>query len=491
MSWLILVDQNRDFANADTPHKVMTSRDYLSRPNLFGEMKPKIINLARNYSYQATGYYCSLLAEARGHRIIPSVETMVELSKKTLYKHALPELEDTLNRCMEKSNGHGGPRTVPDEILVCFGLTVDQNLSAFGRLLFDWFRAPILRVQLEQNGQPTPKRIKKIGLESASTLKGNENDFLRQALDAYTRRAWREAKTRVPAKYALAVLYDPQERLAPSKETSLKYFAKVAEKHGVEVAPITKGDLDRLAEFDALFIRETTSIDNHTYRFARRAQQEGMPVIDDPQSMIRCTNKVYLAELLTAHKLPTPKTVIVQNIRQADELPDQLGWPVVLKIPDGSFSRGVFKTESPDALREKIKSLLEESDLLIAQEYVPTAFDWRIGVLGGEPLFACQYMMAPHHWQIVKHEPGKAPDEGKFKSFPVSEVPEAVMKTAVAAARLIGDGLYGVDLKQTEHGLYIIEVNDNPDLNHGIEDLAEKDAIWDKLISWFVTRLEA
>ncbi|WP_342640870.1 RimK family protein [Rhodoligotrophos ferricapiens] len=488
MSWLILVDQNRNFANADTPHKVMTSRDYLSRPHLFGDMKPKIINLARNYSYQASGYYCSLLAEARGHRVIPSVETMVELSKKALYKHALPELEDMLNRCLEKTNGH--TRAVEPDILVCFGLTGDQGLSQFGRLLFDWFRAPILRVQLEPNGNG-PRRIKKIALEPANTLKGDETQFLRQALDAYTRRAWRDAKARVPAKYTLAVLYDPQERLAPSKESSLKYLAKVAEKHGVEVAPITKSDLDRLAEFDGLFIRETTSIDNHTYRFARRAQQEGMPVIDDPQSMIRCTNKVYLAELLTANKLPTPKTVIVQNIRQAEELPEQLGWPVVLKIPDGSFSRGVFKTETPEALREKIKSLLEESDLLIAQEYVPTAFDWRIGVLDGEPLFACQYMMAAHHWQIVKHEPGKAPDEGTFKAFPIAEVPKPVMDTAVAAAKLIGDGLYGVDLKQTEDALYIIEVNDNPDLNHGIEDLAEKDAVWEKLIAWYVKRLEA
>ncbi|MGF7162258.1 glutathione synthase/RimK-type ligase-like ATP-grasp enzyme [Rhodoligotrophos appendicifer] len=493
MSWLIIVDQNRDFANADTPHKVMTSRDYLSRPQLFGEMKPKIINLSRNYSYQASGYYCSLLAEARGHRIIPAVETMVELSKKTLYKHALPELEDVLNRCLEKSNGNGcngrhEAKNGEADLLACFGMAVDPVLSPFSRLLFDWFRAPILRVQYEGGEK---KQIKKIALEPLNALKGGEMDFLRTALDAYTRRAWRAARTRVPAKYTLAVLYDPQEELAPSKEHSLKHFAKVAEKHSLEVAPITKGDLDRLAEFDALFIRETTSIDNHTYRFARRAQQEGMPVIDDPQSMIRCTNKVYLAELLTANRLPTPKTVIVQSIRQAEELPGKLGWPVVLKIPDGSFSRGVFKTETPEALKTKLKALLEESDLVIAQEYIPTAFDWRIGVLDGEPLYACQYMMAHRHWQIVKHEPGKAPDEGRFKTLPLGEVPKDVMKAAVEAARLIGDGLYGVDLKQTDKGLYIIEVNDNPDLNHGIEDLNEKDVLWEKLINWYLKRLEA
>ena len=55
-------------------------------------------------------------------------------------------------------------------------------------------------------------------------------------------------------------------------------------------------DLGRLAEFDALFIRETTAIDNHTYRFARRATQEGMPVIDDPIMMPQ-TDKPRAAEV--------------------------------------------------------------------------------------------------------------------------------------------------------------------------------------------------
>ena len=67
MSWLILVDNERDLSNADTPHKVMSTKDYVSRPQLFKDMKPKIINLSRSYAYQGLGYYCSLLAEARGH----------------------------------------------------------------------------------------------------------------------------------------------------------------------------------------------------------------------------------------------------------------------------------------------------------------------------------------------------------------------------------------------------------------------------------------
>ena len=115
------------------------------------------------------------------------------------------------------------------------------------------------------------------------------------------------------------MLYDPNEKTAPSSPASIKHFARIAEKMSVDVEPITKRQLAELAEFDGLFIRETTSIDNHTYRFARRAWQEGMPVIDDPISMIRCTNKVFLMELLQQNQVPTPPTVIVAEDTDFDQ----------------------------------------------------------------------------------------------------------------------------------------------------------------------------
>jgi len=486
MTWLILVDSDRDLSNAETPHKVMTTRDYLSRPQLFGNTKPNIINLARSYGYQGGGYYCSLLAEARGHRVIPTVEVIAELSRKTLYDRALPELQEALNRCLAKA-GDALPAGQM-KLLICFGQSQVATLSPFARLLFDWFRVPILRVSGMNNGRCQIDRIAAVGVNA---LSGDERAFFLEAMTQHTRGTWRDPKARVAAKYTLAVLIDPEEELGPSTQASLKHFARIAQRMSIEVEPIQKGDLDRLAEYDALFIRATTKIDNFTYRFARRAQQEGMPVIDDPQSMIRCTNKVYLAERLTAAGVPTPKTVVVQGLKDAEGLSDQLGWPVVLKIPDGSFSRGVFKCDDAEALKSRLKKLLDESDLLIAQQFLPTAYDWRIGVLDGEALFACQYHMVKHHWQIVRHEAGKAPDEGRFTTVPLTEAPLGVVETAVKAARLMGDSLYGVDLKQTPDGVFVIEVNDNPDLNHGIEDAMEKNAVWEKLAKWYWDRLEA
>ena len=483
MSWVILTGRQNDLDPADTPHKIITSRDYLTHPNLFRGQRPKVINLSNSYAYQSRGYYASLLASSRGHRVIPTVETMIDLSEKKLYEAALPELEQVLNRQRKELGG-----AFPARVAVFFGVGPDKGWDRFSRLLFDWFRAPALEVAIRDGGSWAS--ITRIGFLPLARMKGDEEGRFLAALDGHTRREWRAGKARTPARYTFATLIDPKEELPPSMVGSLKHWSRIAEKMGVEVEPITRKDLPRLANFDALFIRETTSISNHTYRFARRAQQEGMPVIDDPLSMIRCTNKVYLNELMAANKVPVPPTVMIAGAADLQLAADTLGFPLVLKIPDSAFSRGVRKASGFDELKALATRWLEDSDLLIAQKFVPTSFDWRVGVLGGQPLFAVQYLMAKKHWQIVNHDRAGKPDQGGFRAFTLKEAPAEMVETAVRAARCIGDGLYGVDLKETADGVCVIEVNDNPNLDHGCEDAGEKDEVWVRLTRWFLDRLE-
>src|SRR6201985_470176 len=148
--WVILVDQPKDLPNAETPHKVITTSEYLARPLLFDMGRPKLVNLARSYAYQSKGYSASLLAEPRGHRVVRTVETMLELREAKLYEHALPELEDELNRCARKA---GFQPETEFRLLVCFGIARDPRFEAFGRLLFDWFRCPALEVSID-TGDP-------------------------------------------------------------------------------------------------------------------------------------------------------------------------------------------------------------------------------------------------------------------------------------------------------------------------------------------------
>jgi hypothetical protein len=81
---------------------------------MFRGARPNIINLSRSYAYQSRGYYASLLAAARGQRVIPSVETIIDLSARKLYENAIPELEDALNKSLRGQEGEPLPSTVAD-----------------------------------------------------------------------------------------------------------------------------------------------------------------------------------------------------------------------------------------------------------------------------------------------------------------------------------------------------------------------------------------
>ena len=80
-------------------------------------------------------------------------------------------------------------------------------------------------------------------------------------------------------------------------------FASIGETMGLNIDFIEKNECKTIAEYDALFIRATTAVNHYTYRLARWAAQENLVVIDDPQSIVKCSNKVYLAELIRSHQI--------------------------------------------------------------------------------------------------------------------------------------------------------------------------------------------
>lgn len=479
--WLILVESASDLQQYETPHKVMRIRDYLTNPQLFTARRPNVINLARSYAYQSEGYYASLLAEARRHRVAPTVQPMVELRQKSLYAHALPELDAALAKDIE---GNAAP---VERILVAFASANVRGYQRFSKLIYDWFRMPVIEALVAGGSKPAIQSLRPI---APHRLKGEEREFFLSALANHTNRRWTAPKAKAAARWSLAVLTDQREDNPPSSSASVKKLAAIADKMGVEVEPLYPNELASLAEFDALFIRATTAIDNFTYRFARRAEQEGMPVIDDTESMIRCTNKVYLKELLGNANILAPRTEILDEKSNFGEVIERLGAPVVLKAPDGSFSRSVHKVGTVAEFQERAKILFKDTALILAQEYMPTDFDWRVGVLGGEPLFVSQYKMARGHWQIAKHTANGDINFGGTQTMPIEDAPPAVVETAVKCARLIGEGLYGIDLKQNERGVFVIEINDNPNLDTDYEDAVLKDELWRRLIAWFAQRLE-
>jgi len=294
----------------------------------------------------------------------------------------------------------------------------------------------------------------------------------------------------VQYEHDLAILTNDDERSPPSNREALKRFERAARAEGFDVEFLSRDDYGRIAEFDALFIRETTNVNHHTYRFASRARSEGLVVVDDPESIIRCSNKVYLAELAKRLDLPTPPTMVLSHARGADDVVRELGLPCVLKQPDSAFSAGVFRADTREELATGLQRLLARSDLVIAQSFMPTEFDWRVGVFDRQPLFVCRYYMAEGHWQIYHHG-GKRTTEGEAETIAVQHAPREVLQLALKAANAIGDGLYGVDIKTVEGRHMLVEVNDNPNVDHGVEDAILGDELYRRIMKAFRVRVEA
>jgi glutathione synthase/RimK-type ligase-like ATP-grasp enzyme len=482
-SHLVLVENAKDWPSEIADVQLVTAKEYLSQPERYKARDMRVINLCRSYRYLSTGYYCSLLAEARRHKVIPSVRTITDLSSKAIYSLNVEDLDELVQRVLRKRAAHALEERF--EVNVFFGQSEDPELQEIGRQLFDIFRAPLLRIEFRRQQH---WQIEQIRAMHINTLKPEQHDFFVRSYNAYVSSRWRKPKERAPSSYDIAILYNPEEKLPPSDKAALRKFVSVGKRMGIDVELITRKDYGRLAEYDGLLIRETTAINHHTYRFAKKAETEGMVVIDDPDSIVKCTNKVYLAELLAIHRIPTPRTVILRKGEKYD-LGKAVGYPAVIKIPDGSFSRGVFKVNNAREADEAVMQLFKETDLVLAQEYFYTEFDWRIGILNNEPLFACQYFMSPKHWQIIKHEAGGKTVEGAYKTWAVEEAPAAVIETARAAAKLIGNGLYGVDIKERDGRVVVIEVNDNPNIEAGVEDAALGNELYRRILGEFQNRM--
>ena len=468
------------FALPDVP--VVTSKEYLTSAEWAAASGVHLVNLSSEYRYGSRGYYVSLLAEARGHRVVPSVKTIQDLKTATLTKVVTDELDTLIARSLRRIKAE------TFDLSVYFGRNVAKRYDQLARELFRLFQAPLMRARFARvRGDWELRSVRALSL---TEVPEEHLDFLSEAARAYFARRRYQRTRPDPFVYDLAILHDPDERTPPSDAAALDRFVRAGERHGFSVEMVTRDDYARIGEFDALLIRATTAVDHHTYRFARRAESEGLAVIDEPDAILRCTNKVYLAELLAARGVPTPKTMIVHR-DNVDAVVATIGLPVVLKVPDGSFSTGVTRAASEEDVKRVLGELLEDSDLVIAQAYTPTAFDWRIGVLDGELIFACKYYMAAGHWQIYNWAgAGKSDMEGDWETVPVDTVPQAVRDVALKATSAIGRSLYGVDLKEVDGRPYVIEVNDNPNIDAGVEDLVAGDALYDRVILSLRNRIE-
>jgi glutathione synthase/RimK-type ligase-like ATP-grasp enzyme/gamma-glutamyl:cysteine ligase YbdK (ATP-grasp superfamily) len=523
-SRVIAVVSNQEDAKG-LPEGIAVAADrYLEGGAGLAETGAVVVNLCRTWKYGSKGYYVSLLADARGQHAIPPVDVSEGFADayglfRTLQEAGVATVDPEEMRARRRAakpaasaddDDEESPRAFPlplvrvqekegwivrpaaeeeaAETLVYLGSAADARFRNTALAVYREWPAPVLRLQLlREDGEwkvtalaPVPPH--RLGREEHAQLceaLGDEKRIVRRGKEP----------PREERRASIAVLHDPDDVFSPSSPETLDRLERVAARRNVHVRRIGLDELHKLPEYDALWIRALTGVSEPAFQFALRAEALGMPVVDDSQSIIRCGNKVFLEELLRREGIPTPRTRILTRHTPWEQVAE-LGSPLVIKLPDGSFSAAVHKVSTRDEFRRRADDMFRRSPLIIAQEFLPTDYDWRITVLDGRILFACKYHMARGHWQVRTETAAGKERYGRVEAVPRGEAPRPVVETALRAARLIGDGLYGVDLKETADGPVVIEINDNPNLDVGYDDAADGTSIYEDVVDFFVRRIE-
>jgi glutathione synthase/RimK-type ligase-like ATP-grasp enzyme len=271
----------------------------------------------------------------------------------------------------------------------------------------------------------------------------------------------------------LGVFVDRQVMGSSEQLTALIRLRDQAEAMGHTVYFIFPVEVRKVARVDGLFIRSRTDPMHISYVAAKLAAFHGIPVIDDPVSIQVCSDKVNMyLHLMKGHvRIPETRFLSKQQITRdgAEEVFASLGSPVILKEPSTSFSLRVEKVETTEEFVKVARRFIKLSDWIVAQQYLQSIYDWRIGVLDGKLLYAAQYIIPSETFKIQDTVDGHLV-YCAVRSMPETEVPGPVIETGLAAARAIGRGLYGVDIKECDGVPYVIEVNDNPSLEGGEDE---------------------
>ena len=268
----------------------------------------------------------------------------------------------------------------------------------------------------------------------------------------------------------LGIFVDRKTLSNAEQLTALIHCRDVAEAMGHNAEFLFPVDINKIPKMDALFIRARTDPKNITYVAARMAEFHGIPVIDDANSIQVCGDKINMYSHLIKKNVALPGTVFLQKtdltVEKVTGLFDQLGAPLILKEPSTSFSQRVEKVSDIAEFFRVARRFSRMSDRIVVQQFVESKYDWRVGVLNGKLLYACKYTIPSVTFKIQASVNGHIVYCG-VESMPESAVPPHVVQLGIDAARAIGTGLYGVDIKNNNGDACVIEVNDNPSLESG------------------------
>ncbi len=224
----------------------------------------------------------------------------------------------------------------------------------------------------------------------------------------------------------------------------------------------------QLSHYDAVLPRIGASITYFGTAVVRQFEQMDVFSTNSSGGISNSRDKLRSLQILSRHHIGIPRTTFVRDRKDVLPAIDRGGGaPVVIKLIEGTQGIGVLLAESVKSAEGIIELLQSQKQSVLIQKFVKESKgkDIRAFVVGDRVVAAMRRVAQGQEFRSNVHRGGM--------TEPV-ELDEKYCETAIGAAQIMGLGVAGVDMLESNDGPQVMEINSSPGLE-GIERCTQLD----------------
>jgi ribosomal protein S6--L-glutamate ligase len=213
---------------------------------------------------------------------------------------------------------------------------------------------------------------------------------------------------------------------------------------------------------DAVIPRIGSTATSYGAAVIRQFESQGVFSTLHAEPLLKARDKLSCLQILGSHGIGVPKTIYVSNPYTLPVLLDQMEpFPIIIKLVSGTQGMGVILAENRGNAESIMEAFYATREKVIMQSFVKEAkgTDIRAFVVDGEIVGAMKRQAKPGDFRSNLHRGG---------SSEIVKLSSKEEETALKSVEILGLKIAGVDMLQTHHGPFVLEVNASPGLE-GIE----------------------
>src|SRR3990167_221466 len=220
MQTIIVTDEPESWRFLQHHTPIIHAADYLTNPIYQQNHSLRIINLCQAYAHQSIGYYVSLLAHARDHKVFPSVDSIQDTLNSSLSKLISQDINDEIQQSLTAIKG--------TEFIfsIYFGQNIAKYHANLARKLHGLFPIPMVRFTLEKRKQWC---IRNVHILSKKNILPQHLEFLEHAAENFMLKKRTHQWRKKQRYHDLAILVDANEPNAPSDKNAIARFISAGE----------------------------------------------------------------------------------------------------------------------------------------------------------------------------------------------------------------------------------------------------------------------